>query len=503
MAVRQISETEKQIVLKNQRDSKGVLYCFISGEIIDENNDEIEYDHLTAYAYDGPSDIVNVRAVLKEYNRRKREQTLYDVRDQIYIQKLYTKKQNDVKLQDILEYKGCENKNVKIFIDNNTIYIADSEEKREFAIYHDDILEVDYFYCRIPIKWIKNDDQEGLQPRVIDQKRLFELSKHLKQHPQLAPAIARILNNQIYLFDGQHKTAAQILNGKTEIDCKVFVSPESSELTRKLFDQLMITNLDAHSKLRQVPFYNSTLIERFAVIYKEIWEDFTQTEQPQNHSEEKFFQHIITKTSHSRAYASDIIRSMIIESNLSASSLTNYIAKATKDNNYPLSMEVTKSYILPYCLYLSPSDALFDSNGDFRNNEVSNFQIFSKIIEEKSLIDKWVPSKRNFTPNTEQTKAKRIWHKGAVMTWGPMLPDILINTCNLRTTDERKKLLYRQPLTQDQIDRITTCLERLFDHSLWIDPKPEVDKLLMSASRQDDLFNKYSLTINYILTGTP
>jgi hypothetical protein len=136
-------------------------------------------------------------------------------------------------------------------------------------------------------------------------------------------------------------------------------------------------------------------------------------------------------------------------------------------------------------------------------HEISNFQILSKIIEEKSLIDKWVPSKRNFTPNTEQTKAKRIWHKGAVMTWGPMLPDILINSCNLRTTDERQKLLYRQPLTQDQIDRITTCLERLFNHSLWIDPKPEIDKLLMSASRQDDLFKKYSLTINYILTGTP
>ena len=503
MPVRQISDSEKQFVLSNQKDSDGVLRCFISGEIINEDTDVIEFDHLEAYSYDGPSDVINVRAVLKEYNRRKRDQTLYDVRDQIYIQRLYEKKQNDVKLQDILEYKGHESKNVKITIREKIISISDNQENREFQIFHDDIIDIDYFYCKIPVKWIKNDDQEGLQPRVIDQKRLFELSKHLKQHPQLAPAIARVLNNQVYLFDGQHKTAAQILNGRTEIDCKVFISPESKELTRKLFDQLMETNLDAHSKLRQVPFYNSTLIERFSVIYKEIWEDFTQVEPPQNHSEENFSQYLLKKTAFSRAQTNEIIRSMIIDSNLSLSSLSNYIAKATKDVNYPLSIEVTKSYILPNCLYLFPSSALFDSIADFRNREINNFQTLSKIIEEKTFIDKWIPTKRNITQTTEQIKAKRIWHKGAVMTWGPMLQDILINSCNLRTVDERQKLLYRQNLTQDQIERINTCLERLFNHSLWVDNNPEIDKLLMSASRQEALFNKYLLTINYILTGTP
>jgi hypothetical protein len=501
MAVRQISNQEKEFVKENQKDTNGILRCFISGEIINEETDEIEYDHLTAYSYDGPSDIVNVRAVLKEYNRRKKDQTLYDVRDQISIQKLYEKKQNNVKLQDILEYKGQKNTNTAMQINENTITIDDGSESRTISLLHDDILDVPYFYCKIPVRWIKNDDQEGLQPRVIDQKRLFELSKHLKQHPQLSPAIARIIKNQIFLFDGQHKTAAQILNGKNEIDCKVFVSPTSEELTRKLFDQLMVTNLDAHSKLRQVPFYNSTLIERFSVIYKDIWEDFTGTEPAQNHSEENFLHYLLRKTAFSRAQANEIIRSMIFEANLSSSILDKYIAVATKDSNYPLSIEIVRSYILPHCLYLSPSKAPFDSVCDFRNQEKYNFQIVSKILEEKSAIEKWIPSKRNVTPTSEQIKAKRIWHKGSVMTWGPMLQDIIINSCNLRTSDEREKLLYRQTLTQDQIDRIDICLERIFNHSLWIDPNPEIDKLLLSASKQDDLFQKHSLNINYVLTG--
>jgi hypothetical protein len=406
-------------------------------------------------------------------------------------------------LQDILEYKGQKNISTAIQLSKNAITVSGGNETRIFPLLHDSILDVDYFYCRIPVKWIKNDDQEGLQPRVIDQKRLFELSKHLKQHPQLAPAIARIVNNQIYLFDGQHKTAAQILNGQIEIDCKIFVSPPTDELSRKLFDQLMVTNLDAHSKLRQVPFYNSTLIERFSVIYKEIWEDFTESEPPQNHSEENFLQYLLKKTAFSRAQANEIIRSMIIETNLSTSSLKEYIAVATKDNNYPLSTEIIKSYILPNCLFLSPSLALFDSVGDFRNHEKDNFRTLSNLLKEKSAIEKWIPTKRNVSFSAEQMKAKRIWHKGSVMTWGPMLQDIIINACNLKTMAEREKLLYRQNLTQDQIDRIDTCFDRLFGHSLWLDPNPEIDKLLVSASRQDTLFNKYSLTTNYVLTGTP
>ena len=97
MPVRQISDAEKAIVRQNQKDSSGTLRCFISGEVI-ADGDEVEYDHVTAYSCDGPSDIVNVKVVLKEFNRRKRDQTLFDLRDQINIQRLYERKQNNVKL---------------------------------------------------------------------------------------------------------------------------------------------------------------------------------------------------------------------------------------------------------------------------------------------------------------------------------------------------------------------------------------------------------------------
>ena len=111
----------------------------------------------------------------------------------------------------------------------NTIVIDDGVDKKEFYLLFDNILEVEYFYGRIPVKWLENDDQEGLQPRVIDYKRLISLRNHLKFHPQLAPSIARLIDRKFKLFDGQHKLAAQVLNNNTEVDIKVYVSPDDTE----------------------------------------------------------------------------------------------------------------------------------------------------------------------------------------------------------------------------------------------------------------------------------
>jgi hypothetical protein len=113
-----------------------------------------------------------------------------------------------------------------------------------------------------------------LQPRVIDYKRLIAFRDHLKNHPQLALLIGRLLSNRLKLFDGQRKLAAQVLNSHLDVDVKVYMSPDSLAESKKLFDDLMITNLEAHSKLKQVPFYTSTLLDRLSVTYKELLDVF-------------------------------------------------------------------------------------------------------------------------------------------------------------------------------------------------------------------------------------
>jgi hypothetical protein len=501
MAKRQLSDAEKQVVVQNQRERDGSLRCFISGEVIDPNSDEVEFDHVQAFATDGPTDIINVKAVLKKYNRRKGTQTLYEVRENLRLERLFELKKNSIKLQDILQLKDVEQKSTHANIEGNSIALTDGNEQRTFALLQDTILGVSYFYGRVPMIWLQNDDQEGLQPRVIDQKRLTSLRGHLRTHPQIAPAVARLIDSNVRLFDGQHKVAAQVLNDVQEIDVKVYISPSEPEAARKLFDALMITNLEAHSSLRQVPFYTSTLLERFSVVYKDLCEEFTTTKPQSEHSEEKFVDFLARIKGFTKAKALSIFRAQVKENIKSMSPITRFIATASKDKTYPLTDDLMEE-IYKQTLYLQPSEALFDTAGDYRNQESDNFRELSEMLIEYGMLELWVPRTASTTLTDVQRKARRIWHKGSVLTWAPYLKDILCNAFNMVTQDERTHMLYRPIMNNDQRSRIETGLKRLFEHTMWDMPEGEIDSLLVSAQKQDAFFKTHNLTAQYVVIGT-
>ena len=303
---RQLTDIEKVAVRQQQLESDNSLRCFISGEVIG-STDDVEYDHIHPFSKDGDTSTANIRIVLKKYNRRKSAQSLYEVRDNLRLERLFESKKNNIKLQDILELKDVKRRNTHTNKGDSEISIDDSSKKFIYPLLFDPILKVQYFYGRVPISWLENDDQEGLQPRVIDYKRLICIRDHLKVHPQLAPSIARLVGSRLKLFDGQHKLAAQILNNHDEADVKVYVSPEDAATAKRLFDDLMITNLDAHSKLKQVPFYTSTLLDRLSVIYRELLEEFISTKAPESHTEEHFVHFLVISHQYSKTAAKDML----------------------------------------------------------------------------------------------------------------------------------------------------------------------------------------------------
>lgn len=499
-AKRQLTDSEKQIVRQQQVGQDGGLRCFISGEVITPE-DEIEYDHIQPYSKDGDTSVANIRIVLKKYNRRKSNQSLYDVRDNLRLERLFESKKNHIKLQDILELKDVTHRSIHCTVASDTVAIDDGLEKRTFSLLDDAILGVPYFYGRVPISWLENDDQEGLQPRVIDYKRIISIRDHLKIHPQLAPSIARLVGNKLKLFDGQHKLAAQVLNNNLQADVKVYVSPEGEDAAKRLFDDLMITNLEAHSKLKQVPFYTSTLLDRLSVIYRELLEEFISTKAPESHTEENFVHFLSVTKQYSKTAAKDMLRSAIKTAALSGSELEQYVAEASKDASFPMTIDLLEKTIFPSMLYLDPATAKFTSAQDFRSEETQNFAEVAKLIVTETGLANWVQNIKGKSLTSEQLKARRIWHKGAVLTWAPYLKSILYFALQAMTSGEREKLLYRESITDRQKEIIQKCLNRLFSHPLWDEPEGEVDSLLVSARKQDELFAKKGLTERYVIYG--
>lgn len=165
---RQLNEIEKQTVKKQQILSDGLLRCFISGEIINDSA-EIEYDHIHPHSKDGETDPSNIRIVIKKYNRRKSDQSLYNVRDNLRLERLFEEKKNNIKLQDIFGLKEVKQKN--IHANNN---------ERNWTPYLKSIL----FFA---LQFMTNDERDKLLYRELmddKQKQIIKQCLHrLFSHP--------------------------------------------------------------------------------------------------------------------------------------------------------------------------------------------------------------------------------------------------------------------------------------------------------------------------------
>jgi hypothetical protein len=494
---RQIPEEEKKQVIEMQKSPDGSIRCYISGDVLDLEKDEVEYDHIIPFSSDGPTEINNIRVFRKKFNKEKGKMSLLEYKDYFALKRLYENKQNKVKLQDIFSFKNVTVKSINISKTNDELIITDGNQSLKFPLLKDSKLNINYFYGQLPISWIQNDDQQGLQPRVIDFKRLYQIKKHLEDYPQLAPSIARLLKNEIRLFDGQHKLAAQSLNNSNFVDVKVYLTPDDETQAKIVYEKLLKTNLEAHSKLAQVSFYTNTLFQKWNEMYAIKWEEYVEQNPGEKHSEKGFFDYLVrieAKPDAKKMFDATIIKNVHDES-----SLKKFTAESNKDPNLPLSQDLLQKTLFKHTLYLTPSLVEVESELDFRDSEKENFQILSDLLVSEGFLNDWTPNKKDNTPKHQ--KARRIWTKASVLTWAPYLNTMINAIFKLFDPSQQDKNLYRSKMNDAQKEEFRLFLNRLFNHPFWLQNDATIDKALGAATNVKAIFEKQGLTTTYILNG--
>jgi len=253
-------ELKKQVRELALKD--GLLICYITGEPI--LGDEYEIDHLIPEALGGSTTIDNLRVVSKRHNRLKSTMSLRDYKIKYEIDKVLNSK-DTLRLEDIMNLKKVGRVNFDVTIRNNSLVLDYGGEKVIHEFITCPVTGFKYFYANMPIGMISNDFN-GLQPRVIDKKKVTLLSINMRTSPQLLPSIARLRDGKILLFDGQHKASANILNGRTHIDLKIYIDNAGDD---KLYNTLMTTNLEAHTTFRQTPFTSGVLLSKMSDVMQE------------------------------------------------------------------------------------------------------------------------------------------------------------------------------------------------------------------------------------------
>ena len=488
---RQITDVEKQQV-KAQQTHEGVLKCFVDDHPIDD--EEVEFHHIKPFSEDGPTEISNIGAVCKEHHRRIRTLSLSEFRDQLAMNRFFDHT-NPRWLDDLLAYRlSAKEFGHAVTIDGGdssklTVHFTASHfAPQECNVYQCPATGMKYFYSLLPIEYICNDAE--LQPRPLEQKRVWELYRHLIDHMQLAPAVCRLVENKVMLFDGQHKSAAQIWAGRKFLDCKIYIEPD----VRLLKD----TNLVAHDKLRQMPFFTSTLISKYSDIFKQEWNDYLDRPGPKNESDFVAFLRMRGKTT---ADAKKMLQ-MAIEQDViedQENRISEYIADRNRTRKNPLSISIIEKTFFREFILPPPLKVEFESPDDFRKQEKGNLVRLLSFVSEKQLIGRWNPEANN----AAHQKAERIFGAGALRAWVPMLRDVIAQVLHLFDATDRGKVLFRE-ITETQWGLIDGRLDRLFSHKIWEDPNPDVAaQLKINAVESVRAFmTNQGLTVTWVLGGS-
>lgn len=479
---RQISEQEKQVVLARQG-----LRCFIDNHPVDSEED-FEYDHvILPYSEGGTSEIDNIAAVCRRHNREKGSLLLSEYRDRLALRRFFEgarKRRLDDLLQERLGARGFgQPLEVELNSSDVAMYLDSGVER--VPLFQDPATRERYFFAALPVSVLRNDTE--LQPRALEPDRLWELYRHLLTHTQLAPAVCRLIDGNVLLFDGQHKAAAQVWAGRPKIDCKVYVNPEIRRLKE--------TNLSAHDKLRQMPFYTSTLLEKYASMASEDWEDFLMAPGPK--TEANFVDFMRAKVSLSRAEAGKRIQSMIYRDVLEHpnNQFRDFIAEENRARQNPLAMyRVEKTFFAEF-IAGPPLNDEFETEGYHRDEERENVVRLLNLIVEHSLAERWAPERND----AEHKKAARLYSAGALRAWVPFLADAIAPTLRLFEREAKKRIFYRH-ISPDQFEDIERLLLRLLSHKVWVDPDPEINDLRYdSPDRAKEILTRQGLTPGWIL----
>ncbi len=488
---RQITDSEKEQVLAQQRRN-GALYCFVDDHPI-ENEEDVEFHHIKPFSEDGPSETANIGAVCKEHHRRIRTLSLSEFRDQLAMARFFEHPAAR-RLDDLLEFKlSSKGFGRQVSYDGDlhsqiTLHFTHSERSPQIcSVFSCPATGMHYFYSVLPIEYICNDTE--LQPRPLEQKRVWELYRHLSAHTQLAPAVCRLVADKIMLFDGQHKSAAQIWAGRRVLDCKVYIDPD----VRLLKD----TNLIAHDKLRQMPFFTSTLIAKYSDIFKQEWEEYLERPGSKNESDFAAFLRVRGKTA---VEAKKMLQMAIEQDVIDApeNHLSDFIADRNRTRKNPLSISILEKTFFREFILSPPTAVEFEGPDDFRDEEQKNLVRLMSVIADKQLAGRWNPEANN----AAHQRAERIFGAGAMRTWVPMLRDVIAQVLQLYDAADREKVLFRS-ISDKQWTLIEGRIERLFAHKIWDDPNPDViSQLKINAVEQVRSFlSNQGLTVNWILGG--
>ena len=379
--------------------------CYICEEEIDEdtqlnkkdttNKKSItEIDHIVPLANKGKDSEENFAITHASCNRSKQDANLKVARILQRLRKIQEKAQFETRksasLEDILAfYEGSKYK-FQYHVDNENDILkysfSETNDNTRYTVplFTDRLSGEKFCFIEVPIKYIFHD--KLINPRGINNSISKLIKEFDKKNPQLHLSLARIDEEKIKIFDGQHKAVAQILLGAKKFVIRVFTDPDVKRLIE--------TNTNAGSTLRQIAFDKSILRQLNNALYekrvKEYQENHKLTEDDYSFSEKQLIEFFRNDRANIKKCITDSIKHAITYDK--NNKLRGYIDFEGKSKELPISYSAFDKTILSSFVNPQFLDDTIDSNEGRNLREIEIEQIVKtlNILAENIYIDKFI-----------------------------------------------------------------------------------------------------------------
>ncbi len=367
--------------------------CYICNEDIDLDLHQVNIDHIRPLANNGKDDESNFALTHDSCNKSKQDADLEVARtlsDLSKIIKSAEAKNETPSLKHVLLAFGGSKYNFTHKVEGgNILYsfneIADVSIKKT-EIFTDKLSGEKSAFIKVPIEYLYHD--EIINPRGLNSSISLLIKEFHKGNPQLHISLARLNDEKIQIFDGQHKAVAQIMLGVRELIIRLFVDTDVDRMTE--------TNMNAGSKLKQIAFDKSIVRQLHDTLYaeriKKYQEDHGFSEDRIDFSEANLVDYFKGERGNIKTYIINSQKNTITRN--SSNKLQSYINFEGRGTELPLSYSTFEKTMLSAFIN---TKTILNTNLDYKIDEGLNPRILEKdqmiqlcnIIAEELLIGKY------------------------------------------------------------------------------------------------------------------
>jgi hypothetical protein len=497
---RQLTDAEKEQIIR-QHGRK----CFATGHEIPET-EQVQFDHIFAFSRGGITELENIAPMCSQHNKEKGALPLQDFRTKLRLEDFFGSG-DKLTLKHLLAYMKSHG-DIKdygqsvVVKDNNGVINVESAGTKPttYAAYTCPTTGWRYFYATLDVGLLDSDDEQddkiGLQPRYLIIDRVFELYRHFQQHPVLQPSIGRVVGNHIRLFDGQHKVAALLWNGRRVFECKIYLDPEL-----RLLNQ---TNISAHDKFAQIRFYASVMVMKLGTQFGVDFEKYKGTENGEAKTEAGFMEFLGRQDATlTRGQLNQRFRSYLYDSILKTDDnrMSQFVSETNRGTEgKPLTIDLLKKSIFTCFIYGEPTDHNLVGNTYRRDDEVNNVVMLMNTLYDLALRH-W-NSEAGANDET-QRRLERIFRSKSMMAWCEVLRAAILAKLELHAEEDRAMPFYRK-LSENQVDQVKAVVNRLMGWKGWHAPNgDDIDRVLSDNKGEvKDWFKRKGLDTGYLMGAT-